>query len=175
MPDPNPSNRERLLRLIDGGTEALKEMQPEPVVQPPAKKTVSAWTSARLAFAGWRAKLPALSGADSMRLGKWLIVLAALIAGLHYGLEMLKTMKPAVKPETVPSAASAVSEEESGVGLRLVGVDTSDSSPVALLEDIKTGKTYFARTNEKIKEARVKQIQKNKVTVSYQGKNVELR
>ena len=183
MPDPNPSNRERLLRLIDGGTEALKEMQPdeaavkpgEPLMRPVAKNTASVWAVARLVLAGWRAKFPAFSGTELIRFGKWLIALIALIVGLHYGLEMMKTMNPPAKHDEVSPIASAVSEDESGVGLRLVGVDTSDASPVALLEDIKTGKTYFARANEKIKDARVKQIQKNKVMVSYHGKNVELR
>lgn len=185
MPAPNPSNRERLLRLIDGGTEALKEMQPDetpakpagPAVQPAAKKAAPNWAAARLVLDAWRLKLPRLSGTEQMRFGKWLIVLAALIAGLHYGLEMIKTMKPSTN--TLASAdiskAAVTEEDESGVGLRLVGVDSSDASPVALLEDIKTGKTYFARANEKVGGARVKQVQKNKVVVSYRGKNVELR
>ena len=49
------------------------------------------------------------------------------------------------------------------------------AAPVALLEDMKTGKTYFAHLNEKVKGVRIKQIQKNKVTVSVHGKTVELR
>ena len=98
---------------------------------------------------------------------------AALAAALYFGLEMTQIMKRA-KPETSPVGVSVV-EAVDGPGLRLVGVDSSDASPVALLEDLKTGKTYFVRVNEKVKDARVKQIQKNKVVVSYHGKNVELR
>ena len=172
MPDPNPSNRERLLRLIDGGTEALKEMQSS---EPPIKPAVPATHKAMMEK--WTAKLPVLSGTQWMRIAKWAVILTAIIVVLHYGLEMMKTMKQPVKP-SVSSASSAPTvspEDETGTGLRLVGVDTSDAAPVALLEDMKTGKTYFARVNEKIKGVRVKQIQKNKVVVSYHGKNVELR
>jgi len=182
MPAPNPSNRERLLRLIDGGTEALKEMQTDepagkitPVSAPPAaKKNEPPLKLSKLTFDGWKTKLSSLSGPELLRFGKWVLLLGAVVAMLHYGLEMIKSMKSASKLGTIPASASAVPEEE-GVGLRLVGVDSSDASPVALLEDLKTGKTYFARVNEKVKDARVKQIQKNKVVVSYHGKNLELR
>ncbi len=169
MPTPNPTNRERLLRLIDGGTEALKEMQPE------VKKAAAPWATGKVALERWKSKLPVLSGTELMRFGKWLIALAALIAALHYGLEMMRAMNSSVKSSAVSPEAATSTKDETEVGLRLVGVDTSDEAPVALLEDTKTGKTYFARVNEKVKGVRVKQVQKNKVTVSYNGKNMELR
>ena len=64
--------------------------------------------------------------------------------------------------------------EDSGIGLRLVGVDWGEP-PVALLEDLKTGKTYFARKNDKIHATRVKEIHKDKVVVVVHGKTLELR
>jgi hypothetical protein len=59
-------------------------------------------------------------------------------------------------------------------GLRLVGVDWGNP-PVALLEDLKSGKTYFARKGDKIKETRLKEIFKDKVLVVFHGKMLELR
>lgn len=129
MPAPDPANRERLLRLIDGGGE--------PAAKPAEKQAL---------------RVPA----------QGLIALAAVIAVFYYGVVASSSVIP----------ASPV--DEPGVGLRLVGVDSSDASPIALLEDLRTGKTYFVRVNEKVKDVRVKQIQKNKVTVSFRGKNVEL-
>ncbi len=169
MPDPNPSNRERLLRLIDGGADALKELQREE-----APETAPASPAGRHILSGWKIKIPVLSAKDGMRLAKWLIALVAVVAMLHYALEMMKTMKGPAKAASA-AGSPAAAEDKSGIGLKLVGVDTSDALPVALLEDLTTGKTYFARVNEKVKDARVKQIQKNKVTLSFQGRNVELR
>ncbi len=167
MPDPNPSNRERLLRLIDGGHEALKEFQKPIPVEPVLKKqdpTAAALVAVKRLVVSKSALLPAF---------RWLIVPVVILAAFHYGLEALKTLKGHDKG--IPAAAETrATDEESGIGLRLVGVDTSEP-PVALLEDLKTGKTYFARVNEQVKGARVKQIQKNKVTVSLRGKTVELR
>ena len=174
MPD-NPSNRERLLRLIDGGTEALKEMHTdEPAGPKPVKSPTLFLDHTTRLLIDWKKKLPVLSAKDLTRLAQGLLVLAAIVAALHYGSEMLKTLKhPADKVASTEGVSATT--EESETGLRLVGVDTSDTSPVALLEDLKTGKTYFAHLNEQVKGARVKQIQKKKVTVTVHGKTVELR
>lgn len=175
MPDPNPSNRERLLRLIDGGHEALKEFaKPIPVKPVPKKQdqAVAVWAAFKRRLAEWQKKLPVSKGAFFPVL-RWLVVLVLILAAFHYGLEALKTVKGQEK--ALPAAGQTpAAEDESGIGLRLVGVDTSEP-PVALLEDLKTGKTYFARANEQVKGARVKLIQKNKVTLSVRGKTVELR
>ena len=153
MPDPDVSNRERLLRLIDGGTEALKEFErqntPRPAPPEKAGPAVSAWAIGRRA--------------------QWLLLFVLTLASLHYGVEMLKALSG--QPPTVSSAAP---EEGAGTGLRLVGVDSSQP-PVALLEDLKTGKTYFAKVNDRVKNVRVKQIAKNSVLVSVRGRTVELR
>ena len=100
----------------------------------------------------------------------------ALLVLFHYGVEALNALRPSDKSVPAVHAGVAVSalEDESGVGLRLVGVDSSEP-PVALLEDIRTGKTYFARQNETFRGARVKQISKNKVLISVHGKTLELR
>jgi hypothetical protein len=178
MPDPDTTNRERLLRLIDGGTEALKEFHAEETPKKaPVVTKVPAASSARLLAFGrglreWKKKLPAVSRNDALLVFRWLVLLGALLAALHYGLEALKTVKGPQAPDgTLPVQSP---EDGSGVGLRLVGVDSS-GPPVALLEDVKTGKTYFARVNERVKDARVKHIEKKKVLVTVRGKTVELR
>lgn len=158
MPDPDTTNRERLLRLIDGGTEALKEFQAE---EAPAVKKAPA--------------LPGITAASLARLieiGRLLLILGAILAALHYGLAAVRALKAPGKTD-VP-ALGAAPDDESGIGLRLVGVDSS-GPPVALLEDLNTGKTYFARVNEQVKDVRVKHIEKNKVLVWARGKTVELR
>ncbi len=183
----DPSNRERLLRLIDGGADALKEMHTE---EPPQEKKLSP-TPADLAsggakrvvhiLSGLKKSLPAMSSKDLTRVVLALFIVVGVVAGLHYGSEMLKTVKQQPKAAAAPAtevsnaAAANVLEDESGTGLRLVGVDSSDAAPVALLEDVKTGKTYFAKVNERVKGAQVKKIEKNKVTISVRGKTVELR
>lgn len=161
MPDPDVSNRERLLRLIDGGPEVLKSIPPaEDIPKPATKAPAGAW------------KAP-LSDASILKLVKLLVLFGVALAGLHYGAEVLKSLPFAAKP--VPGSPSSPAEaDEAGVGLRLVGVDTSEA-PVALLEDLKTGKTYFARKNDRVKDVQVKQILKNKVVVSSHGRSVELR
>ncbi len=169
MPDPSTPNRERLLRLIDGGPEALKELSREEPAKPDAKKTPDATLSR------WKSKLGPFSNRRLIRLAPAAVILAALLAGLYYGVGTLRTLKPAA-PAAVPQAAAgavSVTPEDSGAGLRLVGVDSS-GPPVALLEDVKTGKTYFAKVGEKVKDARVKEILKNKVLVTVRGKTVEL-
>ena len=169
--DLKPSNRERLLRLIDGGTEALKEFQTEGA---PAKKVEPTAlpkkpTGARL-LQDWRKKIP-VSDKEALRLLRWLIAVVGVVIVFQYGLAALKTFHPG---NTAAVPVPAGTEDASGVGLKLVGVDTSEP-PVALLEDLATGKTYFVRKNERVKGARVTQIQKNKVRISVGGRNVELQ
>ena len=172
MPDPDVSNRERLLRLIDGGTEALKEFErqnaPRPAPPEKAGPAVSAWATGRRAFETWKAKVLSAKP-ELLRLAQWLLLFVLVLASLRYGVETLKALSG--QPPTVSSAAP---EEGAGTGLRLVGVDSSGPA-VALLEDLKTGKTYFAKVNDRVKNVRVKQIAKNSVLVSVRGRTVELR
>ena len=169
MQSPNETNRERLLRLIDGGPEALKEVQEErkpaeenkkPVITPvtpvPSAKKELRWEPAGLA--------------------KIALVLLLLLLTLRSGSDLIRSFGQADKRATSTAAAvpAQAPAEESPTGLRLVGVDWGEP-PVALLEDLKTGKTYFARKNDKIKETRVKEIFKDRVTVAVRGKTLELR
>jgi hypothetical protein len=180
MPDPNETNRERLLRLIDGGPEVVKEVQEErkpsasdikpsvvtPVTKVPPAKSEDVLESAKkfLARIRW----------DAATVVKITVVLVLLILALRSASDLVRSFgKPEKNPVAVVTAAPGVSDE-SGAGLRLVGVDWGEP-PVALLEDRMTGKTYFARKNDKIKEARVKEIFKEKVTVVVRGKTLELR
>ena len=181
MPDPNETNRERLLRLIDGGPEVVKEVQEErkPVVEgnkpsvvtpvtqvPPAKKKEAIVDTVKkfLSRIHW----------DTATLVKIAAAFVLLILALRSASDLVKSFAKAEKSPTAVVMAGSVPAEESGAGLRLVGVDWGEP-PVALLEDLKTGKTYFVRKNEKVKEARVKEIYKDKVMVVVRGKTLELR
>ncbi len=174
MPDPNESDRDRILRLIDGGPEVLKEVQEERG----AKSAEEAPKEQKVPAASWRSKITFLDK-DLLKLLKLLLAFALIFVCLYYASELLKTMKksPAVASPVRGGAVDLTStEDESGVGLRLVGVDSSDAaSSVALLENLKSGKTYFARLNDRVGDAKVTQIEKNKVVVSVHGKTVELR
>ena len=176
MPDPSASDRERLLRLIDGGPDVVKEVQdereaarerqPVPVLpaSPKPKKSAQAVSAAK----EWLGRLDL----DTAGLLKIVLVGVVIIFGIHSLADFWKSMK---KPDTgVSSIQGPAAEDISGTGLRLVGVDWGNP-PVALLEDLKTGRTYFVHTNEKIKETRVKEIFKDKITVSFHGKTEELR
>ena len=168
MPADNVSNRERLLKLIDGNPDALKEtleVQQPKVAERSAPPEVKVPTLPKIKIH--------LSNHDILNLVKILAVVGIVIAVLHYGLEFFKVRVRATE-SVARTQTPSVAGDESGVGLRLVGVDSSNP-PVALLEDLKTGKTYFAKKNDNIKGARVQEISKNKVTLSAHGKTVELR
>ena len=183
MPDPNTSDRERLLRLIDGGADVLKEVQQQreepaaekkPVTVVPTAAGAAKPAPADIAFSLKRWWLK--SGLKTSSIIKLFLALTLLAVAVYSFTNVVRSMGKADK--TASSAAPAVSQErdlgENGIGLRLVGVDWGDD-PVALLEDLKTGRTYFAKKNDKIKDARIKQIAKDKVTVFFRGKNMELR
>jgi hypothetical protein len=172
------SNRERLLRLIDGGHDALKEAEEQKAAETAAKSAEPAEkkTDAGRTFADWLSRLP-LSNRDILRLAKLAVLFGVILAVLHYGVEALKTMRRgerAAAPAVIAGTGPVLTEEESAIGLRLVGVDSSQP-PVALIEDLRTGKTFFVRKNEQVRGARVKEIAKNRVLVSVDGRNVELR
>ncbi|TSA56667.1 hypothetical protein D4R42_03125 [bacterium] len=59
-------------------------------------------------------------------------------------------------------------------GLKLVGVDWG-GNPVALIEDTQTKKTYFVKKGESIKESRVLEIFRDRVSLRYDNKIVELK
>ena len=58
--------------------------------------------------------------------------------------------------------------------LKLVGVDWG-GNPVALIEDTKTGKTYFVKKGESVKELTVLEIFRDSVKLRYDNTTVELK
>ena len=166
MPDPNVStDRERLLRLIDGGPEVIKEMQQQRAVlspKPAEEKEPLQPIPAPQAHGGPKAS--ALSEAQRVQLAQAVLAAIVVVFALYFFADVLKSKN------RVPTAAAAATEGQ----LRLVGVDWSDA-PVALLEDTVSGKTYFVRKNDTVRGARVKEIQKDHVSLFMGGKMVELR
>lgn len=210
----NTTNRERLLRLIDGGPDALKELHqerlskmaelaslaPEPAAA--EKKETSVKSSplpaspavevkpevAQNAVPAAESSTPSSRKEEDQNWAKLLaplFLLLMILFGLRYASEWIRpSQKIAPSPEVsilsdekpaplanAPSVDNGVQDE---TGLRLVGVDYSDP-PVALLEDLKTGKTYFAKTNDRVKNVKIQQILKNKIVVSLNGKTMELQ
>ena len=190
MPGPDTSNRERLLRLIDGGADAIREVAEErsakPVETPsPVASSAAAEATPKVAPAPVQAS-PAAKGSVKIHpVTRWLvpiILVALVLLGVGLVSQFIdslrqKPVQPAVEgaaaaPE--PAVLASPVDEGAALGLRLVGVDSSEP-PVALIEDLATGKTYFARKNDKIKNVRVKDIQRNKIEVTVNGRTVELR
>ena len=58
--------------------------------------------------------------------------------------------------------------------LKLVGISWSND-PDAIIEDTKDTKTFFVKTGQKIGEVKVQAIFKDKVVLSYQGEETELK
>ncbi len=58
--------------------------------------------------------------------------------------------------------------------LKLVGISWSDN-PDAIIEDTKDTKTFFVKTGQKIGDVKVQAIFKDKVILSYQGEETELK
>ena len=71
-------------------------------------------------------------------------------------------------------AKAEISSGEPYTGLKLVGVDWG-GNPVALIEDTKTQKTYFVKKGESVKELKVMEIFRDRVTLRYDNKVVELK
>jgi hypothetical protein len=58
--------------------------------------------------------------------------------------------------------------------LKLVGISWSND-PDAMIEDTKTTRTFFIKRGQMISELKVKDIAKDKVVLTYDGEDVELR
>jgi len=73
-------------------------------------------------------------------------------------------------------AESPVEQTEPGISgaLRLVGIDWDDE-PVAMIEDVQSGKTYFAKENTFIKDIKVVRIQQDKVTINRGNATEEIK
>ncbi len=180
MSESKVSDRARLIRLIDGGPEALREAQEE------REKLVASAPPLSIKEAPIpqpvKQAVTKVSKINSGALLRWigvvvLILLATRLAIVtwHASEKPSTTASSLVSPPKIDRSQLADGDvDEAGMGLRLVGVDWSES-PVALIEDLKTGKTYFAKKNDKIKGVRIKEIFKDHVAVFFQGQNEELR
>jgi hypothetical protein len=86
--------------------------------------------------------------------------------------------KDIFNPQRLSLAATAAREVASSsepfAGFRLVGIDWGEQ-PVALIEDIQGGKTYFVKKGDMVKDMRVIDILHDRVKVSYYNKLIELK
>lgn len=59
-------------------------------------------------------------------------------------------------------------------GLKFVGADWCEN-PVVLIEDVQTGKTYFVKKGDSVKDFKVTEISRDRVTLRHGNKVVELK
>ncbi len=86
--------------------------------------------------------------------------------------------KPVVdekKPEAVHLPA-AHSEKMNQVlqTLKLVGISWTGEIPLAMIEEVQSGKTFFLKEGQELNRLRVQKIDKEKVTVTYEGEEADL-
>jgi type II secretory pathway component PulC len=82
---------------------------------------------------------------------------------------------PEAPPPLVVKKEEAKSELTNIVAdFKVVGIIWSEA-PQAILEESKTGKTYLVNRGGKLKEARVKDILKDRVVLSYDNQEIEIR
>ncbi|MBN1689297.1 MAG: hypothetical protein JW893_09360 [Candidatus Omnitrophica bacterium] len=58
--------------------------------------------------------------------------------------------------------------------LELVGISWGADEPLAMIEDTTTGRTYFLRRGQEIKGVKVQIVEKDSVTVTYEGEETKL-
>ena len=176
MPN-NASDRERLLKLIDGAPETLKEISLRPVEAPVTKPQTPAFTwKARAARVYEKVRaavtVPATDRGFPMKTA--LVFLAGVLAVVYLFSFFSGARNSADNAPAAAALGEVPAEKVEALGLRLVGVDWGEQ-PVALIEDTRTGKTYFVRRNDSVKDARVKQILRNKVVLGYRNSSVVLQ
>ncbi|MSR77222.1 MAG: hypothetical protein EXS63_03200 [Candidatus Omnitrophica bacterium] len=92
---------------------------------------------------------------------------------------MLMTGKLAEKEEAKPEVLS-VSQPKSDKmakimqSIKLVGISWTNTSPLAMIEQTESGKTYFLKRGQEINGLKVQNIEKEKVTVTYEGEEASL-
>ena len=83
--------------------------------------------------------------------------------------------KPSVAAATSAAASGSDAKlKEATTTLKLVGIIWS-SVPQAIIEDTRDSRTHLLNRGGKIKDARVKDILKDRVILSYDGQEIELR
>ena len=71
----------------------------------------------------------------------------------------------------LPSNAPIINQMMSS--LKLVGISWGDE-PLAMIEDAESTRTYFVKKNGEVKGMKVREISKDKVTLTYEGQEAEL-
>jgi hypothetical protein len=72
-----------------------------------------------------------------------------------------------------PVSAAAGTLSEMLQGYKLVGISVSDQ-PLAMIEEVSTGRTYFLRKGQDFKSMKVQDVSREKVTVTYEGEEGSL-
>lgn len=72
-----------------------------------------------------------------------------------------------------PVSAAAGTLNEMLQGYKLVGISVSDQ-PLAMIEEVSTGRTYFLRKGQDFKSLKVQDVSREKVTVTYEGEEASL-
>ena len=85
---------------------------------------------------------------------------------------IVEEVAPQETPAEIPVATSKIIEKTQN--LRLVGISWSNN-PDAMIEDTKALSTFFVRRGQMIGEVKVQAIFKDKVVLSYEGEETELR
>lgn len=181
---PAPSDRERLLKLIDSssrpaeGGVALSESPARPVpagdpAAPVAPRQVAFDLRQRAAEVYDRVRAAVAAPAGDRRYplvtaSLILVTLFTVLAGVDRWRTWSSTREVAVLGDQEAQAL------RQALGLKLVGVDWS-AVPVALVEDLATGKTHFVRQGDSIHGARVQLIFKDKVIFQTAKGRIALR
>ncbi len=104
---------------------------------------------------------------------------------LEYYQEPLSQRNPFFPPgsktaaQSVPDTASAAPATPSAPiqeimqSIKLVGISFGDE-PLAMIEDVQTGRTYFLKRGQELKGIKVQSISKEKVVVTHDGQEAEL-
>ena len=91
-------------------------------------------------------------------------------------------LPPSFEPASTGDAASVAgpvgiptSQIQSMIeGLKLVGISTGADGPIAMIEEAETGRTFFVKRGQEISGLKIQKISREKVTVTYEGKEADL-
>lgn len=83
-------------------------------------------------------------------------------------------VEPAVTAQATQAALSSQVLQDAVKSMRVVGILWSET-PQAILEEVADGRTHLVNRGSTIKQVRVKDILKDRVILSYDNKDVEIR
>jgi hypothetical protein len=103
----------------------------------------------------------------------------SVLKKLEYYLDKVKKrdifkMGAAARPENLIETGPSSKAVEATQNYKLVGISWSDD-PDAMVEDIKTGKTFFVKRGQSIGDVKVENITKEKIVLRYAQELIELR